>query len=86
MLVPTFVLTPLTYLGGVFYSVGLLHGVWRKLTLMNPVFYIIEAFRYGLLETQHINPYIALTVIAACNVILWYTMRYLVYKGVGLRS
>src|SRR5690606_13070671 len=46
-IVPTFVLTPLTYLGGVFYSIELLPAFWQKVTHLNPVFYIINAFRYG---------------------------------------
>ena len=51
-IVPTFVLTPLTYLGGVFYSIDLLPDFWQKLSLLNPVLYMVNAFRYGILDVS----------------------------------
>ena len=86
MIVPTFVLTPLIYLGGVFYSVSLLSGIWRQLTFLNPIFYMIEAFRYGMLGIQHIQVYTALGVIAGFDIVLWLVLTYLVSRGVGLRA
>ncbi|WP_096087609.1 ABC transporter permease [Agaribacterium haliotis] len=53
--VPTFVLTPLTYLGGVFYSIDMLPGFWRDLSLFNPVLYLVNAFRYAILGVSDVN-------------------------------
>lgn len=86
MIVPTFVLTPLTYLGGVFYSIHLLQGVWYKLTLIDPIFYMVEAFRYGMLGTQAIQVYLALGIVAGCCLLLWGVVIYLFWRGVGLRT
>ncbi|MEZ5539517.1 MAG: ABC transporter permease [Pseudomonadales bacterium] len=54
-IIPTFVLTPLTYLGGVFYSVDLLPPFWKALSLMNPIIYMVNAFRYGMLGITDVN-------------------------------
>ena len=54
-IVPTFVLTPLTYLGGVFYSISLLPEFWQKVSLANPIIYMVNAFRYGVLGISDIN-------------------------------
>ena len=62
-IVPTFVLTPLTYLGGVFYSVELLPLFWQKLTHLNPIFYVVNAFRYGMSGYSDISIYSGLGVI-----------------------
>src|SRR5690606_22890488 len=53
-IVPTFVLTPLTYLGGVFYSISLLPSFWQQASQLNPVLYMVNAFRYGILGTSDI--------------------------------
>lgn len=58
-IIPTFVLTPLTYLGGVFYSINLLPGIWQNISLFNPILYIVNAFRYGLLGVSDIDLTIA---------------------------
>jgi ABC-2 type transport system permease protein len=85
-IVPTFILTPLTYLGGVFYSVKLLPGWAETLTHLNPIFYMVNAFRYGLLGVSDVPLWVAyalmLGFVAALSAIgLW-----LLQKGVGLRS
>ena len=54
-IIPTFVLTPLTYLGGVFYSISLLPEFWQKVSLANPILYMVNAFRYGILGTSDID-------------------------------
>jgi len=54
-IVPTFVLTPLTYLGGVFYSISLLPEFWQKVSLANPIIYMVNAFRYGILGVSDID-------------------------------
>lgn len=85
-IVPTFVLTPLIYLGGVFYSVDALPGWWQTATHVNPLFYIINGFRYGFLGMadvpQWISVAVLLVMIAALASINWYLIR----KGLGLRQ
>lgn len=85
-IVPTFVLTPLVYLGGVFYSIDALPGWWQTATYANPLFYIINGFRHGFLGTADVAPWISIAMlfamIAALVAINWYLIR----KGLGLRQ
>jgi len=60
-IVPTFILTPLTYLGGVFYSVSLLPEFWQHLSLLNPIAYMVESFRYGFLKVSGVHVVFALS-------------------------
>jgi len=85
-IVPTFILTPLTYLGGVFYSVTMLPEFWQTLTLVNPIFYMINAFRYGLLGTSDISLSVAFTIILIFIAILGFTSLRLLDKGVGIKQ
>src|SRR3990167_3177011 len=62
-IIPTFIITPLTYLGGVFYSVQQLPPLWQKIAIFNPVLYMINAFRDGVLGISDINSYFALGII-----------------------
>jgi ABC-2 type transport system permease protein len=84
-IIPTFVLTPLTYLGGVFYSVQLLPGFWHTLSLMNPILYMVSAFRYGILGISDVNVMFALFIIVFCTVALFLIALWLLEKGTGLR-
>ncbi len=84
--VPTFVLTPLTYLGGVFYSVSLLPEPWQTLSLANPVLYMINAFRYGLLGVSDIPLWIAFaTSFGFIVALVWYAL-YLLRNGIGIKT
>lgn len=85
-IVPTFVLTPLTYLGGVFYSIDLLPEFWRHLSLLNPILYMVNAFRYGILGVSDIALGQAFAVIGGLVVVLTAWSLYLLERGVGLRS
>ena len=85
-IVPTFVLTPLTYLGGVFYSIELLPEPWRSLSLGNPVLYMVNAFRYGILGVSDIGLGPAFLVILAFTVGFFGFALYLLERGVGLRD
>jgi ABC-2 type transport system permease protein len=85
-IIPTFVLTPLTYLGGVFYSVNLLPDFWRILSLANPILYMVNAFRYGILGLSDINVATALIIIISFIIVLTVAALYLLDKGVGIRS
>jgi len=85
-IVPTFVLTPLVYLGGVFYSIAALPSWWQAATYWNPIFYLINGFRYGFLGFSDVPLGAAfavlLALIAALTAVNWYLIR----KGLGLRN
>jgi len=85
-IIPTFVLTPLTYLGGVFYSIDLLPEIWQKVSLANPILYMVNAFRFGILGVSDINVALALLVIAICCVALFALSLTLMNRGVGIRT
>lgn len=85
-IVPTFVLTPLTYLGGVFYSIELLPGFWQGVSLANPVLYMVNAFRYGLLGVSDIPIGIAFAIIAVFIVLLGAFSLQLLRRGVGIKT
>ncbi len=85
-IIPTFVLTPLTYLGGVFYSINLLSDFWQTVSLANPVLYMVNGFRYGILGVSDINPWVSFALITVFTIVL-YTVAYtLLKKGIGIRS
>lgn len=85
-IIPTFILTPLTYLGGVFYSIHMLPLFWQKLSYCNPILYMMNAFRYGLLGTQDVSVKFSLLFIVLFNIILFLLAWRLIAKGVGLKS
>ena len=85
-IVPTFILTPLTYLGGVFYSVKLLPPWAEAMTHANPIFYMVNAFRYGLLGTSDVPVWIAYTLMLGFTIGLGALGLWLLKRGVGLRS
>ncbi|MBB1061983.1 ABC transporter permease [Marilutibacter spongiae] len=85
-IVPTFILTPLTYLGGVFYSVKLLPGWAETMTHANPIFYMVNAFRYGLLGVSDVPLWVAYALMVGFVVVLAAIALTLLKKGVGLRS
>jgi len=85
-IVPTFVLTPLTYLGGVFYSISLLPEFWQSVSMANPVLYMVSAFRYGLLGISDIPIMAALLIIIGFIIGLTIFSLNLLNRGVGIRS
>lgn len=85
-IVPTFILTPLTYLGGVFYSIELLSDFWQKVTLLNPIVYMVNAFRYGMLGVSDVNVVASLLVILAFTVAAFLVALLLLHRGVGIRG
>ena len=84
-IIPTFVLTPLTYLGGIFYSIKMLPEFWQNISLVNPILYMINAFRYGLLGVSDIDLTTAFIIIIAFIVVLYYFSLRLLRLGVGLK-
>ncbi|MFT6987052.1 MAG: ABC-2 type transport system permease protein [Psychromonas sp.] len=85
-IIPTFILTPLTYLGGVFYSISLLPEFWQGVSHFNPIFYMINAFRYGFLGISDVSLVWSFLVIVAFTVALYSLVSVLLKKGVGIRS
>ncbi len=84
-IIPTFILTPLTYLGGIFYSIDLLPDFWQQASLFNPILYMVNAFRYGMLGVSDIPVSIAFSIIIFCIIGLSSFALYLLNKGTGLR-
>jgi len=85
-IIPNFVLTPLSYLGGVFYSVSMLPDIWQKIALANPILYMINAFRYSLIGISDIDVWIALSMAGGFVVLLFIFCLWLLHKGIGIKS
>ncbi len=85
-IVPTFVLTPLTYLGGVFYSISSLSTFWQQLSHVNPVLYMVNGFRYGMLGVSDISISSTLILLTIFMAALFSFALYLMNKGIGLKS
>ncbi len=85
-IVPTFILTPLTYLGGVFYSITLLPEWAQSATYANPIFYMVNAFRYGLLGASDVPLWVAYALMLGFVAALGAFALMLLQRGVGLRS
>lgn len=85
-MVPTFVLTPMTYLGGVFYSISMLPGWAEKISHANPILYMVSSFRYGFLGVSDVNVGMAYAIMIGAAVALFVTCLWLMNKGVGMRE
>lgn len=85
-LFPIFILTPLTFLGGVFYSISMLPEIWQKLSLLNPILYMVNGFRYGFLGISDVNVWIGFSMLVLLVIGLFWLNLYLVKKGVGLKT
>jgi ABC-2 type transport system permease protein len=85
-IVPTFVLTPLTYLGGVFYSVNQLPPFFKTLSLANPILYMVNAFRYGFLGVTDVSVAICFAVMGGLTVLFFLLTLFLFIRGAGLKK
>jgi ABC-2 type transport system permease protein len=85
-IIPTFVITPLTYLGGVFYSLSLLPEFWQLVSRVNPIIYMIGGFRYGFLGITDINVWFGVAMLLMFSVLLFSVNLYLLRKGYGIRT
>ncbi len=85
-IVPTFILTPLIYLGGVFYSIELLPAFWQTVSRANPILYMVNAFRYGLLGVSDIDIASAFVIIAGFIILLFIMSLYLLNTGKGIKT
>jgi ABC-2 type transport system permease protein len=84
-IIPTFILTPLTYLGGIFYSINMLPELWQKISLANPILYMINAFRYGFLGITDIDLTVAFIIIMLFITGLFVFALRLLDKGIGIK-
>lgn len=85
-IVPTFILTPLTFLGGVFYSVSMLPAPWSTITRMNPILYMVEGLRYGLLGVHTVSPYIGLGMCGGLCLACYAICYWMLASGYRLRK
>lgn len=85
-IVPTFILTPLTYLGGVFYSISLLPEFWQAVSKANPILYMVNAFRYGVLGASDVSIWNAYLIIFAAIALLYGFSLFLLSRGTGIRD
>ena len=85
-IIPTFVLTPLTYLGGVFFSIALLSSGWQAIARVNPILYMVNGFRYGMLGTSDIPIGAAYAIIVSAVTVLYGVVHWLLKRGTGIRA
>jgi ABC-2 type transport system permease protein len=85
-IIPNFVLTPLSYLGGVFYSVDMLPGIWQTISMGNPILYMVNAFRYGLIGVTDIDIQMTFIITGGFIITLALFSLYLLYKGIGIKN
>jgi ABC-2 type transport system permease protein len=85
-IIPTFVLTPLTYLGGVFFSTTLLPPFWQKVALANPILYMVNAFRYGMLGRSDIPLASAYAIMLVFCAALFAAVLFMLHRGTGVRA
>ena len=85
-IIPTFILTPLIYLGGVFYSINILPDIWRSISMFNPMLYVVNTFREGMLGSSDVYIPFSLGMIFAFIGILTGACLYFLKKGTGIRQ
>lgn len=85
-IIPNFVLTPLSYLGGVFYSIAMLPPIWQIIAQGNPILYIINAFRFGLIGVTDVDITVAFEMTGGCILFLVLLSLWLLHKGVGIKN
>ncbi len=85
-IIPNFVLTPLSYLGGVFYSVDMLPGFWQTVIMGNPMLYMVSAFRYGMIGVTDVDIRLAIVMISGFIMLLTGFSLYLLHKGIGIKN
>ena len=84
--IPTFIMTPLTYLGGIFFSISMLPGIWQEIALINPILYLINALRFSMLGITDVSIMIAFSIILLFNIVLASLCLYFLNIGKGLRT
>jgi ABC-2 type transport system permease protein len=84
--IPTFILTPLSYLGGIFYTLEMLPPLWQKISLLNPLMYIIDCFRFAILGVGNININLSLSALLIATATAFIAALYFLHKGLGIRN
>ena len=84
--IPTFIMTPLTYLGGIFFSISMLPGIWQEIALINPILYLINALRFSMLGITDVSILLSLLIILLFNIILASLCLHFLRTGKGLRT
>lgn len=84
--IPVFILTPLSYLGGVFYSIKALPPFWQSLSYLNPIFYMVNGFRYAMLKVSDVSAFQAMGLLIGFNLVALVVASQLLKKGVGLKQ
>ena len=79
-------MTPLTYLGGVFYAISALSPFWQNLSLINPIVYMVNAFRFGILGHSDVNVTFSLSIVTLCCIGLYFVAYHLLARGSGMRE
>jgi ABC-2 type transport system permease protein len=85
-IIPTFILTPLTYLGGIFYSIEMLPEFWQHASKLNPILYMVNTFRYGMLGVTDIDLSLSFSIICGFVFALFLLSLYLLNKGIGIKN
>jgi len=85
-IIPTFVLTPLTYLGGTFYSIYDLPEIWQSISLFNPIAYMVSAFRYAFIGIEEMNTYSAVLMMFFLIFLMYSLAIYILNKGIGVKN
>jgi ABC-2 type transport system permease protein len=85
-IIPNFVLTPLTYLGGVFYSISMLSPLWQTLSMANPILHMVNAFRYGILGVSDISIGVAISFMLVATAVMYLVSLRLLVSGKGMRQ
>jgi ABC-2 type transport system permease protein len=85
-IVTTFILTPLSYLGGIFFSIDVLPDFWGKIALFNPILYLVDSFRYAVTGITDINPYLSIAIISILCLVMFTINSILLQRGKGIRN
>ncbi len=85
-IIPTFVITPLTYLGGVFYSISLLPDFWQDVSKLNPIVYMVNGFRYGFIGVSDFSLWFGFGILILFGTVLFLLNLHLLKKGTGIRT
>ena len=85
-IIPTFVLTPLIYLGGIFYSIDILSSEWQFISQLNPILYIVNFFRFAMLGVSEINPITGMVLILVFTFVFFFIAYSLLLRGVGIKE
>jgi ABC-2 type transport system permease protein len=85
-IIPNFVLTPLSYLGGVFYSVDMLPTIWQHISLGNPILYMVNAFRFGMIGVSDVEISLAFLMTGGFIILLTVFAIWLLHRGTGIKS